>query len=257
MGKNPLSVAIITKNESHNLPDCLKSVAFADQVVVVDTGSTDGTEAIAKEFGCDFFIEEWKGFGSQKQSAIDKCNNEWVLLLDADERIPPETASVICSVVLNSKKESAAGCSFMRKNFFYGRWIKHMGWWPDRVVRLFRTDLGKMSNANVHEAVEVEGRIENLTCCIEHFTETDLKKILLKIDQYSTLGAEQSFAAGKRSSILGAFSRAGIAFLQNYALRLGFLDGSPGLILATTDSINKFFKYAKLWQLSRTAEHRR
>ena len=137
--KIPLSVAIITYNEAENLPACLKSVDFAGQIVVVDSGSTDGTMDIARRFGCDVYIEPWRGFSAQKQFAIDKCSHPWVLLLDADERIPFLTTPVIKDIIeLNSQE--VAGYSFPRKNFFQGRWMKYL-WGGDRVVRLFQKNL--------------------------------------------------------------------------------------------------------------------
>lgn len=252
LGKVPLSVAIITKNEEQNIRDCLASVTFAEQVVVVDSGSTDKTLEIASEFGCDIYREGWYGFGAQKQLAIDKCHQPWVLVLDADERIPEETKKAITDIV-RSKDVRAAGFSFPRKNFFQGRWIRHAGWWPDRVTRLFRREAGRMTQVPVHEAVEVKGVVEPLQVPIEHCTESSLSAILLKIDHYSTLGAGESYRTGKGSSSYGAFGRAILTFFQNYFLRRGFMDGPQGLTLAVTDSINKFFKYAKLGELERTS----
>ncbi|MDD5722187.1 MAG: glycosyltransferase family 2 protein [Syntrophales bacterium] len=250
--KAPISVAIITKDEAENLPACLASVRFADQVVVVDSGSKDDTVKIAADLGCDVFVEPWRGFGLQKQSAIDKCSHLWVLILDADERIPPETAKAVCEIV---SKESAevAGYSFPRRNWFQGRWIKHL-WGGDRVVRLFRKDLGGMSTAAVHESVEVTGSEEALDVPIEHYTEGDFGRILIKIDHYSTLGAGEAFDKGKKSSVCYASFRAALTFLQNYLLRLGILDGSQGLTLSITDAVNKFFKYAKLSELHKQAK---
>lgn len=250
--KIPLSVAIITKNEAENLPACLKSIYFAGQIVIVDSGSTDATVKTASDFGCDVFVESWRGFGPQKQFAIDQCTNPWILVLDADERIPGDTAQAIKNIVSNPSR-AAAGFSFPRKNFFQGRWIKHAGWWPDRIVRLFRKGQGHMTPAKVHESVEVEGLVEPLDCPIEHYTESRLSQILIKIDQYSTFGAEESFKEGKTASICSAALRAKLAFLHNYILRCGFLDGAPGLTLAITDAINKFFKYAKLAELNKQA----
>lgn len=250
MEKVPLSVAIITKNEEENLRACLQSVAFSGQIVVVDSWSTDATLQIAAEFESDIYREAWHGFGPQKQLAIDKCREPWILVLDADERIPPETAEVIKKIVTGQGIKEA-GFSFPRKNYFQGRWIKHAGWWPDRIVRLFRRGSGRMTEASVHEAVEVKGLIGALDVPIEHFTESRLSKIIQKIDKYSTLGAEDAFKEGKRSSPCSAFFRAFFTFLQDYVLRGGVLDGMPGLTLAVTDSVNKFFKYAKLAELSR------
>jgi hypothetical protein len=249
--KISLSVALIVKNEAENLPDCLRSVAFARQIVVVDSGSDDETLRIAADFGCDVFNEPWCGFGPQKQFAVEQCREAWILVLDADERIPPETACVIRQIV--DSPTAAAGYSFPRKNFFQGRWIRHAGWWPDRVVRLFRRGRGRMTDAAVHEAVAVEGQVEALEAPIDHWTESRLGPILRKIDRYSTLGAEEAFAAGRRSSLWGAFLRAKATFFQDYLLRGGFLDGPQGLTLAVTDAVNKFFKYAKLSELGRRA----
>ncbi|MEW6328443.1 MAG: glycosyltransferase family 2 protein [Thermodesulfobacteriota bacterium] len=246
----PLSVAIITKNEADNLPECLKSISFAGQIVVVDSGSTDDTVKIASDFGCEVFIEPWRGFGPQKQFAIDKCKNRWVLVLDADERIPPETALTIKNIVSNDSG-SAAGYSFPRKNYFQGRWIRHSGWWPDRVVRLFQKDHGQMSPAKVHESIVVNGPVRELDVPIEHHTESHLSRILLKIDHYSTLAAQEAFDQGRKASVWSAALRAVLTFLQDYFLKFGVLDGAQGLTLAITDSVNKFFKYAKLAELNR------
>ena len=245
--KVPLSVAIITKDEAKNIPACLESARFADQVVVMDSGSTDDTVKIASNSGCDVFVEEWRGFGQQKQFAIDKCKHRWVLVLDADERIPSETAVAIGDIV-SKGSDDVAGYSFLRKNWFQGRWIRHL-WGRDRIIRLFQKDLGRMTSATVHESVEVNGHVEALDVPIEHFTESDLSRILIKIDHYSTLGAQEAFDEGRKSSVCSAFFRAVFTFLQCYFLRLGILDGPQGLTLSITDAVNKFFKYAKLSEL--------
>jgi glycosyltransferase involved in cell wall biosynthesis len=254
MGKFPLSIAIITKNEEENLRACLQSVAFAGQIVVVDSGSTDATLRIAAEFGCEIYVETWQGFGPQKQSAIDKCRESWILVLDADERIPQETADVIKKIVAGLPVKEA-GFNFPRKNYFQGRWVKHAGWWPDRIIRLFRREAGRMTKATIHEAVEVKGPVGSLAAPIEHFTESRLSRIIQKIDKYSTLGAQEAFQEGKRASVFSSFLHAFLTFIQDYFFRLGILDGRPGLTLAVTDSVNKFFKYAKLCELHRINRH--
>lgn len=247
--KLPLSVAIITKNESKNLPDCLAGVKFADQIVVVDSGSTDTTVDIATSFGCRVFIEPWRGFGLQKQSALDKCINPWILLLDADERIPADTAAVIEQIVMKAPGV-IKGYRFPRRNYFNDRWIRHLGWWPDPVTRLFQRNYGRMSKALVHESVEIDGPVKMLDAPIDHYTESSLSQILRKIDHYSTLGASEAHQAGKHSSVYSASFRALLVFLQNYLLKGGFLEGKQGLTLSITDSVNKFFKYAKLEELN-------
>ena len=247
MNKISLSVAIITKDEAENMPGCLESVRFADQIVVVDSGSIDDTVKIAQDSGCEVFVEKWSGFGPQKQFAIDKCKYPWVLVLDADERIPDETAAVIRDIVSN-KSSDAAGYSFSRKNWFQGRWIKHI-WGGDRVVRLFRRGQGQMTPDAVHEAVAVSGVVKALDVPIEHFTESDLSRILMKIDHYSTLGAQAAFKNGGKATVWSALFRAALSLFQNYFLKLGIFDGSQGLTLSILDSVNKFFKYAKLSEL--------
>ncbi len=248
-------MAVITKNEAANLPDCLKSIAFAEQIVIVDSGSTDETVTIASGFGCDVFSEPWRGFGPQKQFAIDQCQHSWILVLDADERIPEETARKIKRIISDGN-DRIAGYSFPRKNYFQGRWIRHMGWWPDRIIRLFRKDLGRMTQAKVHESVQVEGHVKPLDNPIEHYTESNLGKILLKIDRYSTIGAEEAFKEGKTASIWSAAVRSSLTFFHNYLLRRGFLDGAQGFTLAITDAVNKFFKYAKLAEMTRQADRK-
>ncbi len=250
MEKIPLSVAIITKNEENNIRSCLQSISFAGQIVIVDSGSTDSTLKIAAEFNCEIYNEQWRGFGPQKQLAIDKCRLPWILVLDADERIPPQTAESIKNII-SDPQIPEAGFSFPRKNYFQDKWIKNAGWWPDRIIRLFRKDAGFMTPSAVHEAVEVEGLIGRLDVPIEHITESNLSKVLQKIDKYSTLGAQEAFQAGKKSSPYNAFARALFTFIQDYFLKLGILDGKQGLTLAVTDSVNKFFKYAKLSELAR------
>lgn len=245
--KLPLSVAIITLNEEERLADCLTSVSFADDIVVVDSGSSDRTADIARVYGARVFVEAWQGFGPQKQSAIDKCQNRWVLLLDADERVSPEAAKKIEGIV--KKDGPAAAYSLPRKNYFCGRWLRHAGWWPDRVVRLFKKEKGRMSDRLVHESVVVDGMIGTLDQPLIHYANRDLAQTLAKINQYSSAGAQELYRRGARSSMVKAVLRAQWAFMNNYFVRRGFLDGAEGFIQAITDSVNVFFKYVKLREL--------
>jgi glycosyltransferase involved in cell wall biosynthesis len=243
MERCKLSVAIITKNEEDRLPNCLKSLSFVDEIVVVDSESTDKTVEIAKHMGCIVFVEKWKGYGPQKSSAVQKCKNEWVLIMDADERIPAETGQEIIKILENPKADAY---SFPRKNYFHGRWIKHCGWWPDRIVRLFRKSKGSVTKALVHESVDVSGTIMEVDTPIIHEPIRDLCSILDKINIYSSLGAETMFQNGKKISAPLAFLRGITAFLKLYILKLGILDGHEGFVISFSHAVNTCYKYLKL-----------
>jgi glycosyltransferase involved in cell wall biosynthesis len=246
-----ISVAIIAYNEEERLPECLASLSFADEIIVVDSNSSDRTVEIASRFGAQVFSNEWSGFGRQKQIAINRCSNTWVLVLDADERIPSETAREI-EDVLKKKNSPCKAYSLPRKNFFLGRWIKHAGWWPDRVVRLVDKDHCAMNNNLVHESIEVQGETGELAHPIVHYATRNLAHTMEKMNRYSSAGAEEAFAQGEGKSSYGkAFSRGAWAFFYNYVIRLGFLDMGPGLVIAVSDAVNKFFKYAKLVEMQK------
>jgi len=249
--KLPLSVAIITKNEEDRLPECLASIAFAADVVVVDSGSTDRTVEIAREFGAVVYDEPWQGFGRQKQLAIDRCRHNWVLVLDADERVGVETQWEIREVLAAG---TCVAYSFPRKNYFCGRWLRHAGWWPDRVVRLFRKDCAGMSQRSVHESLEVHGPVGTLRHPLIHYANKDLAQTLSKVNHYSSAGANELFAQGKTASVAKAYLRAAWAFLHSYILRGGFLDRGEGFIMAVSGFMNVFFKYAKLRELQKQKE---
>ncbi|MFZ5773921.1 MAG: glycosyltransferase family 2 protein [Thermodesulfobacteriota bacterium] len=242
----PLSVAIITRNEEARLPDCLASVAFASEVVVVDSGSSDRTVEIANRFGARVHSEPWRGFGRQKQLAIERCTQPWVLVLDADERVSLELAAELRALFAASPTASA--WSMPRKNYFCGHWLRHAGWWPDRVVRLFRRGKARMNDRLVHEALEVDGPVAELAGPLLHLTNRDLAHTLAKINQYSSAGAEELARRGERGSVGKALARAAWAFLHGYILRLGLLDGAAGLAQALAHAVNTLFKYLKLWE---------
>jgi len=241
--KISLSVAIITLNEEDRLPACLESLTFADEVIVVDSGSTDRTVEIARSAGCKVYEEAWKGFGPQKQSAVDKCNHEWVLIIDADERVPEETRAEIISVL---NRPDADGYSFPRKNIYNGKWIRSCGWWPDRVVRLFRKEQGKVKEAQVHEAVIVSGTTRPLDKPLIHYPVRNLEHVISKINNYSSLGASMLFEKGHTATSFRAFFRGAAAFLKYYILKRGMFDGYEGFVLSFSHGINTCFKYLKL-----------
>ncbi|MGC2064095.1 MAG: glycosyltransferase family 2 protein [Thermodesulfovibrionales bacterium] len=245
--KLPLSVAIITKNEEEMLPDCLRSISFADDIVVVDSESTDRTVEIAKEFKCRVFTEPWKGFGPQKMSAVEKCRHDWILIMDADERIPAETKEAIISVINGT--DTADAYSFPRKAFYNGRWIRHCGWWPDEIIRMFRKDKGSVSNRAVHEGVEVMGMVAKLSAPIVHYPMPNIEAVVAKIRLYSSLGAKELLTAGKSSSFSKAFLHATASFIKSYFFKLGILDGGPGFLISYTGAATTYYKYIRLIEL--------
>lgn len=245
---NKLSAAIITKNEEKNISDCLKSVAFADEIVVVDSGSTDKTVEIARNFGCRVFVEDWKGDGPQKNSAIDKCSHEWVLIVDADERIPDETKVEIRRLI--EKNKGADAYSFPRKNYFHNRWIKHCGWWPDRIIRLVKKSRGRYKSIT-HGIWATTGILEKTHQPIEHCSFSSYSDMLKIMEARSTDMAIELFDAGRRVNRFTPFFHGISMFIQIYIFKLGFLDGFDGFIIAITRGGGSFFKYAKLLELQR------
>ena len=245
--KVSLSVAIITKNEEKNLFDCLRSVAFADDIVVVDSGSSDRTVEIAKEFGCRIFIEDWKGYGPQKNSALDKCSNKWVLLLDADERVPDETKEVIIKTLGGP---TADAYSFRRKNYLHGRWLKHSGYWPDRQVRLVNRNNGRFQGF-IHEKWVTEGHVHVLNAPIEHHAFSNYSDMLKTLNEYSSVIAQELYNSGRRAHALSPVYHGIGMFFKIYLIEKGFLDGMDGLVTAITKAGGSFFKYAKLLEIQR------
>lgn len=253
MGK-PLSVAIITKNEEANLSRTLESVRWADEVVVVDCGSTDRTVEIAENFGARVFIERWRGFGKQKNFAIKQCTSEWVLSLDADEEVSPELAEEIRQLLAGAP---AAQAYFVRRrNLFLGRWIRRGGYWPDPKLRLFRKGAVWFEERSVHETMQYSGATFRLKGSLIHHAYPTLESYLDHMNRYSSLGAEQAIAKGKTSKNLPAFLwnivlNPAATFAYNYIFRLGFLDGREGLLLHLYHSAYVSWKYAKAWQACR------
>lgn len=246
MSKLPLSVAIITKDEEHDLPVCLQSVSFAAEIVILDCGSVDRTEDIARQAGARWFVEPWKGYGPQKNSALEKCSHDWVLVLDADECLPGETALKIAGLI--SGNDSVDGYSFRRKNFFHEKWIKSMDWWPDEVVRLFRKSKCRFVGLT-HEILEVDGPTVKLPYCIEHYSYRSYSDLFMKLQEYSTELAIQMYSAGKRAGPSDALFRGFWMFFRNYLLRMGFLAGFDGFVISLSKGVGTFLKYAKLYEL--------
>lgn len=251
--KAQLSIAIITKNEEFRLLDCLASVAFADDIVVVDSGSTDKTVEIATNFGCRVYVEDWKGDGRQKDSAVSKCKHEWVLVLDADERLSKEAKNDVLGIITSAS--SADAYSLPRKCYFHGKWIKNGGWWPDRVVRLFRQSKGKYHGIT-HGAFVTTGTLQELDSWIDHYSFLDYEDMLKRLNTYSSFRAQELFNENITASYLGAVMHGCAMFFKSFVLKRAFLDGLDGLVIASTKAGGSFFKYAKLAELHKQHKHR-
>ncbi len=259
-----LSVIIITKNEAANIQACLDSVRFANQWIIVDSGSTDDTVSIARAAGATVIkTTDWPGFGPQKNRALAAAEGEWVLSLDADERIPEALQQEIMAVLAHSHAHAAY--ALPRLSSFCGYFIRHSGWYPDYIVRLFRRDAAHFSDDRVHERVIVRtgGNGSNgahsttgkLETPIVHYSYRDDSDYLRKLDQYSSLGAQQAYDAGKRGGLGKAISHAASSFLRSYVFKRGFLDGRAGLMVAISSAESAYHKYLKLMLLCEAAQN--
>jgi len=242
-----VSVVIITRNEEDNIEDCLESVKWAGEVIVIDSESTDSTSAICEQYDVDFHTEPWKGFSRQKNSAIEKATREWVLSLDADERITPALKREI-GVVL-SGPDRKDGYFIKRKNFFLGRWIKRCGWYPDYNLRLFRRERGLFGVREVHESVDLDGSAGYLENPMEHHTYKSIEDFMGRLDRYSTLAARELLKENRTYGMHHIIFRPVYTFVNMYIMRSGFLEGYYGFILSVFYSFYTFSKYVKLREL--------
>jgi glycosyltransferase involved in cell wall biosynthesis len=250
-----LSVVLITQNEERNLPRTLESVMplvrdGKGEIIVVDSGSTDRTVEIAQSYGAKVFVEAWKGFAAQKNSAMDKASMDWVLQLDADEALEPELAA---EMELALKSDSTMnGFWIPRKNFFLGRWIRHGGFYPDPKLRLVRRGAGQFEEHGAHPTIKVDGPTGRLSHALLHDAYPTLRGYIDHMNSYSSMGAEVAAAKGhRRFSFADIVIRPVLTFIYNYFLRLGFLDGREGLLLHLYHSVYVSWKYAKVWELTR------
>jgi len=246
-----LSVTIITKNEANNIRACLESVKWADEIIVIDSGSTDDTVAICREFTQQVFIHDWRGFGAQKNRALDYAGKEWVLSIDADERVSVELRLEIQNTIAAGKHD---GYFLPRLSQFCGKFIHYSGWYPDYVLRLFKKNAGRFSDSLVHEKVLLLGSTAKLKNPILHYSYLTTKDVERKVEHYSTAAAQQMLQAGKRSGRLGAIVRGGWAFVRTYILKLGLLDGKSGLQISIMNARTTYLKYRKLSELFVTSQ---
>lgn len=245
MKRATLSVIVVAMNEAHDIGDCLESVRhWADEVIVLDSGSTDGTPALCRQLGALVFETDWPGDGPQKNRALAQARSDWVLCLDADERVSPELHAEIESVL--TRDTAHVAFSTPRRSSFCGRFMKHSGWWPDRVDRLFKRGHARFSDRHVHPSLIIDGTKGKLNRPIIHFSIPNLHEALDKVNAYSSTGAQIFFEQGRRASLRQAIGHGLWAFIRTYWVRLGFLDGKEGFLLAVANAESSYYRYVKL-----------
>lgn len=246
-----LSATVITLNEEHNIRECLDSLAWVNELVVVDAGSTDGTREICREYTEKVFVNPWPGHYQQKNFALDRTTHDWVLSIDADERISPALRQEIQDVL--GSPDRADGYTIPRRNIFLGRWMRHGGWYPDRVLRLFRKSHGRFGGINPHDRVELRGRPGELQEQLLHLTYRSVAQYIDKQYRYACIAAQERLK-GRPHMKVGVSTLAArplLKFLETYVLKRGFLDGTYGLLTAIFAAYFAFVKYARLWELTR------
>jgi glycosyltransferase involved in cell wall biosynthesis len=239
-----ISAILITRNEEQNIRACLESVAWVDEIVVVDSGSSDSTVAICREFTDHVISTDWPGFGPQKNRALDAAGGRWVLSIDADERISEALRDELLAITRDPR--SASCWLIPRRSSYCGRMMRHSGWYPDYVLRFFRRECGRFSEDLVHERLVVNCSPGRAQHDILHFPMETLESAVDKMNRYSTLAAREKFLRGERGSMPQAVGRGLWTFLRTYLLLRGFLDGRQGLMLALTNAGGTYLKYAKL-----------
>jgi glycosyltransferase involved in cell wall biosynthesis len=243
-----LSAILITRNEAAQIVECLQSVSFADEWIVVDCGSSDGTVELARRWGATVHVhEDWQGFGRQKNRALSYATGDWVLSIDADERVTSELAAQIQNAMADPA--AAAGYTMPRLSMYCGQFLRHGGWWPDRVLRLFRRELGRFNDRVVHECIEVRGNVENLESHLIHYSYPTPESVIEKMNAYSSAGAQLMRQRNRRGGVFKAVLHGVWTFLRGYVFRAGFLDGRHGFLAAVSNAENTYYRYVKRWLL--------
>lgn len=244
-----LTVTIITRNEAPNIGAVLASVQWADEIIVVDAQSTDDTVALARRQASKVIVREWPGFSAQKNFAAEQAAHDWILSVDADERVTPELSEEIRSVLASDP--AVSGFRVPRVSFYLGRWIRTTDWYPDPQLRLYDRRAARWVGDYVHEHVEVRGACARLRHDLQHLPYRDISHHLQTMDRYTTLAARQMEAQGRRVGAGGLLARPAGAFVRNYLLRGGWRDGTVGLVVSLLNSYYVFLKFAKLWEATR------
>jgi len=247
-----ISACIITRNEEDNLPRCLESIKdVVDEIVIIDSGSTDRTPFIATEYNARFIRHDWEGYVAQKNFALQKATWEWVLSIDADEELSPELRGELLKLKQQSPEPVASGFEMARVVFYEGRWIRFGDWYPDRLVRLFRKSRAKFAGGAVHERLEVEGAVEPLAGELHHYTYRDLADQQARMERYSTLWAEAAHQEGRRAGWASSYTHAVARFLRAFVIKGGFKGGVLGFRIARLNAAEVYLKYQKLARLGR------
>lgn len=245
--KPKITVTVRTFNEANNIRDCLESVVWADEIIVVDAQSTDDTVAIAREYTSKVIVRPWAGHIATSQFVTDQAANLWVFSIDADERVSPALRDEILALDLDSTTHDAF--DMPRLHYFMRRWIKHSGWYPDRNIRLFRKDRCHWGGYAPHDKIQVPGTLGKLKGDLFHFIYHDLSHFAATKNSYSTLTAEDHFRNGRRATLIHFTLRPLWSFFSRYVLRLGMQDGLPGFVICVMEAHCVFMKYVKLWAL--------
>jgi glycosyltransferase involved in cell wall biosynthesis len=246
-----ISATIITLNEASNIKAACESVAWADEIVVVDSNSTDATRELAKACGARVITNEWPGFGAQKQFAVEQATHEWIFSLDADERVSDELRRSIDSLRRKPAAELADGYEIARRTFYQQRWIRGGGWYPDRQLRLFKKSKGHWKQRHIHESVQMDqgARVERLQGDLLHYTSTGAAHHHRMIgERYAPMASRQMFEEGRRTSVLGVASAGPAAFIRSLILKGGLRDGFAGFTIASFAAHHAFLKHLLLWE---------
>ncbi len=250
-----LTVTVITRDEAGHIGAALQSVSWADEIIVVDSQSTDDTVSIARQLASRVEIREWPGYSAQKNYAAEIASNDWILSIDADERVSPELATEIRELLRTGPAER--GYRIPRVTWYLGRWIRSTDWYPDYQLRLYDRRAACWNGRRVHESVQLQGTPGMLRHELQHYAYRDISHHLATIDRYTTLAAEQWLADGRRTNAFEMFFHPRFAFLRNYFLRGGFRDGAVGLLISRMNAYYVFLKLAKLWELQSAISNRR
>lgn len=243
-----LSVVIIARNEAPRIGPCLESAAFADEIIVVDALSEDGTAEVCRRKGARVFERPWRGYGAQKNFAMGRARQPWVLILDADERVPAPLREEIQDVLRGGPEADAVAYRIPRRNFFYGRWMSFGGLFPDYQIRLLRRGAGHYNDAELHESLLVDGPIGTLRHPLDHLTEPTLADHFRRVDRYSTFAARETGKRRRRVGWTDLTFRPAAVLLKTYVRKQGFREGIPGFLVSAFGAMHIFLKYAKLWE---------